>query len=231
MSAVDYTPNPVIPDRLYVHKKKKFNVEEALLAALDVTFHVRGPEDVTDVVCLRLESYMLPNDPIFSANNSLMRKRLELVRTSLTVAQAARDSHRLELLVEAQDTDIHGNLDVALGVIEAEKESVQQQQEHAVMNWCRDRGWLKEEKKQWQVLAMIQRGLTVHSSGKFLTCVHHRSQMHGFDDCLRHFTVYKKYWHRNEKPPLDELAANIQDQEADQTTDGTTVLQRYFGSL
>ena len=230
MSAVHYTPNPAIPDRFYFPKKKKFNVEEALLAALDVTFHVRGPEDVTDVVCLRLQSYMRPNDPILSANNSLMRKRLELVRTSLNVAQAARDSHRLELLVEAQDTDIHGNLDVALGVIEAEKESVQQQQEHAVMNWCRDRGWLKEEEQQWLLLAMIQRGLTVHSSGEFLTCVHHRKQMHCFDDCLGHFTVYK-YWHRNEKPPLDELAASIQDQEADQTADGTPVLRRYFGSL
>ena len=31
--------------------------------------------------------------------------------------------------------------------------------------------------------------------------------------------------------PLDELAANLQDQEADQTADGTTVLQRYFESL
>ena len=83
MSAVDYTPNPAIPDRLHVQKKKKFTVEKALLAALDVTSRVRGPVDVTDVVCLRLQSYMRQDDPIFSANNYSMMRRLELVRSIL----------------------------------------------------------------------------------------------------------------------------------------------------
>ena len=120
MCAEDYTPNPVIPERLYIREKKRFTVEEALLGALDVTTQVRGPRDVTDVVCLRLQSYMRENDPIFSADNYSVMRRLEVVRRSLNVAQAALDSGRLELLVESQDTAMHGDSDAALGVIDAE---------------------------------------------------------------------------------------------------------------
>ena len=120
MSAEDYTPNPVIPERLYIREKKRFTVEEALLGALGVTTQVRGPRDVTDVVCLRLQSYMRENDPIFSADNYSVMRRLEVVRRSLNVAQAALDSGRLELLVESQNTAMHGDSDTALGVIDAE---------------------------------------------------------------------------------------------------------------
>ena len=120
MCAEDYTPNPVIPERLYIREKKRFTVEEALLGALGVTTQVRGPRDVTDVVCLRLQSYMRENDPIFSADNYSVMRRLEVVRRSLNVAQAALDSGRLELLVESQNTAMHGYSATALGVIDAE---------------------------------------------------------------------------------------------------------------
>ena len=58
-------------------------------------------------------------------------------------------------------------------------------------------------------MAMIQRGLVVHDSGDFLTCLHHNKQLHGFDACVSHFTVVKNF-HQNEAPSLDDLAENIQ---------------------
>ena len=128
---------------------------------------------------------------------------------------------------------MHGNLRAALGVLEAEAESVPQQQEHAVMNWCRDKGWLKPEDRQWKLLAMIQRGLVVHDSVDCLTCLHHNKQLHGFE-CVRHFTVVNNF-HQNEAPSLHHLAENIeinvQNEQADEATGGSAVLTRYFGLL
>ena len=100
MSAEDYTPNPVIPESLSIREKKSFTVEEALLGALEVSSQVRGPQDVTDVVCLRLQSYMCEDDPILSADNYSVMRRLEVVRRSLKIAKTARDGRSLQLLEE-----------------------------------------------------------------------------------------------------------------------------------
>ncbi len=75
---------------------------------------------------------------------------------------------------------------------------------------------------------MIQRGLIIASSGTFLTCVHCHKQIHDFGECLKHFTEYKNR-HLKEKPSLDDLADNIKRNESDETTDGSSVLERYFG--
>ena len=100
MSTDSYTPHPVIPESLLFREKKSFTVEEALLGALVVSTRVRGPQDVTDVVCLRLQSYMCKDDPIFSADNYSVLRRLEVVRRSLKIAKTAHDSRSLQLLEE-----------------------------------------------------------------------------------------------------------------------------------
>ena len=54
---------------------------------------------------------------------------------------------------------------------------------------------------------MIHRGLIVDTAGTFLTCCHHKKQLWGFEACVNHFTVHK-YFHRDERPSLEELAEN-----------------------
>ena len=65
---------------------------------------------MTDVVCLRLQSYMCVDDPILSANNYSVMPRLEVVRRSLNIAKTARDGRKLQLLVEGQNTGMHGGI-------------------------------------------------------------------------------------------------------------------------
>ena len=195
MSEVDYDPIPVIPAVIYYTSKIFFSVEEALKSTLHQTTKVRSNQDGTDVVCLRLRSYMLNHDPIFLADDQVVEKRLDALRTELQTAKMARDSRRLQLLVEGDNSAMHGDLHAALGVIDADDRSVHELQQHSVMNWCRDRGWLRKEDNEWRLLAMIQRGLVIDSDGTFLTCAHHRKQMHGFDECLKHVSEYKQYYH------------------------------------
>ena len=78
------------------------------------------------------------------------------------------------------------------------------------------------------MLAMIQRGLIVHAEGVYLTCVHHKKQLWGFQDCVDHFTINKN-WHKHDVPSLEQLAANIRNQNADESLGEHVVLQQYFG--
>ena len=100
MSRDSYTPHPVIPESPLFREKKSFTVEEALLGALLVSTQVRGRQDVTDVVCLRLQRYMCKDDPIFSADNSSVLRRLEVLRRSLKIGKRAHDGRSLQLLEE-----------------------------------------------------------------------------------------------------------------------------------
>ena len=88
--------------------------------------------------------------------------------------------------------------------------SVRQQQAQKVMDWCYNRGWLNEEERRWNLLAMIQRGLIVHVSGTYLTCSHHKKQFHSFHSCQQHFNMVKNF-HSGETPSLDELAEHIRE--------------------
>jgi hypothetical protein len=225
MSEADYAPILEIPNRLWNREKNAFTVEEALRGALEVTTKCRGSPDI---VCLRLRKYMCEDDAILSADNHLVERRLDAVRKTVDIAQSARESHRLQVLVEGDNVAMHGDLQAALGVIDAEAETVRQQRDHVVMNWCRDRGWFTLEENEWKVLAMIHRGLIVDSSGTFLTCVHHKTQLHGFDLCRNHFTVTKNC-HLHDNPCLNELADNIKSGRFDETDDGASVLRSYFG--
>ena len=76
---------------------------------------------------------------------------------------------------------------------------------------------------------MIQRGLIIHSSREYLTCVHHQKQIWTWADCMGHFSTYKNSGHFQETPPLQDLADIIQRGQFDQTTDHVSVLRRYFG--
>ena len=192
-----------------------------------MTTKVRGSQSVSDIVCLRLKSYMKEDDPLLTDG---VKKQLDAVRHKIELEQLARDSQRLQSLVELKNKEMHGNLEAALNVIQVEANTVLQQQDHEVMNWCRDKGWLNDEEKQWQVLAMIQRGLIINSTGEFLTCAHHKKQMHGFDECLKHFTFYKNY-HLEEQPSIPVLAENIKNDHFDASTGYASVLERYFGGL
>ena len=113
-------------------KKKCFTVEEVLRAGLQVTFKVRSSQDPFDLVCLRLQSYMVQNDAILQDQE--VKRRLETLRAGVTTAQNARDSAKLQMLVESANDTIHGDLNAALGVIEATAQTVDQQQDHSVMN-------------------------------------------------------------------------------------------------
>ena len=155
--------------------KKSFTVEEVLRAGLQVILKVRSPQSPFDLVCLRLRSYMLQTDPILQDQE--VKRRLEALRAGVTTAQAARDSSKLQVLVESANDAVHGDLRAALGVIEATAQTVDQQQDHSVMHWCRDKGWLNDEEHQWLLLAMIQRGLITHLSEPCLSCVHHNKQL------------------------------------------------------
>ena len=60
---------------------------------------------------------MLQNDPILQDQE--VKRRLEALRAGVTTAQAARDSSKLQVLVESANDAVHGDLRAALGVIEA----------------------------------------------------------------------------------------------------------------
>ena len=90
------------------------------------------------------------------------------------------------------------------------------------MNWCR------EESRQWQLLAMIERGVMIAPGGAFLTCVHHKKHLHSFDACWEHFTA-SNTWHLRELPSIHDLAENIHRSHTDEATEGSSALQRYFG--
>ena len=125
---------------------------------------------------------MCEDDPILVTNIQEVERRLEAVRANVNTAKVARDSSRLKVSVESANDAIHGDLTAALGVIEATAQTVDQQQDHSVMNWCRDKGWLNDEEHQWLLLAMIQRGLSTHLLGTCLTCAHHDKQLWGFGE-------------------------------------------------
>ena len=74
-----------------------YNVEEALRGALEVTFKVRAAKKITDVVCLRLRSCMLDNDPILLADNHAVEKRWNAVRATKLTKQAAQGRARLQM--------------------------------------------------------------------------------------------------------------------------------------
>ena len=116
----------------------------------------------------------------------------------------------------------------AMGVITAGNETVHSKQEHEVMNFFRDEGvFVRDSKKRWQALAMIERGLIMHADKPCLTCLHHPRQLWGFGACVSHFTETKG--HKNEKPELDELATMLEKKHDDETADGTASLLHYFG--
>ena len=228
MSESDYSPEPVIPLTLSIREKRVYTVDEVLREALRDTTKVRAALDSSDIVCLRLRSYMSEDDAILSADNHLVETQLQAVRHAVDIAQAARASSRLQSLVDGDNGDMHGDLQAALGVIDAETQVVRGAQEHIVMNWCKDKGWLQPEERQWKLLAMIRRGLVVDSSGAFLSCAHHNKQMHDFDECVRHFAEYKT-WHLDERPSLEELAESFQRGHSDELMGGASVLESYFG--
>ena len=226
MTEIEYAPIPEIPLVLLHREKPSFTVEEVLRAGLQVTLKVRSPQGPFDLVCLRLRSYMPQTDPILQ--DVEVKRRLEALRAGVTTAQAARDSARLQVLVESANDTVHGNLSAALGVIEATAQTVDQQQDHSVMHWCTDKGWLNDEEHQWLLLAMIQRGLITHLSGSCFSCVHHDKQLWGFGECVRHFTEVRTF-HLHEQPHLQDFAENLKRSHTDEITGGSSVLERYFG--
>ena len=130
-----------------------------------------------------MQSYLRDDDALLT---SVTRERLSVLRSALLAAEAARNSQRLQELVEGEDPSSHSTLLSALGSMSAEL-TVRQQQEHEVMNWTRDRGWLRNDANQWKILAMIQRGLSVAEGGGHLMCVRCQKQIHDYGQCQRHF--------------------------------------------
>ena len=228
MSKADYTPTPVIPDQVYYLQKKAYTVEEVLEQALGVTSRVRGSRDSSDVVCLRLRTYMQDDDPILQKDNSFVDGRLAALRQAFKTSKMAQDSRRLQSLVEGEDNAVRGDLQAALGVLETTAQTMDEQQEHEVMNWCKDKGWLQSESDEWMLLAMIHRGLIRDPCDQFLTCVHHKKQMHDYKECVRHFSEYRTF-HLSENPSLEDLAANLQTLNVEEATGGSALLERFFG--
>ena len=202
------------------------------MAALTVTTKCnKDSRDALDIVCLRLLSYMNPNDPILFENNGAVKDQLDLVRSAQHVKRTAGDTAKLEALWGHDDL-MYDDFHTALSKINAGNGPVHSMQEHAVMNFFRDKGLFdKDTEKQWQVLAMIQRGLIMHDVEKCLTCScgkHRGKQLWGFQACVEHFTTVKT-WHQSEKPVLEDLARILKTRHHDETCDGMTVLERYFG--
>ena len=227
MSAQDYKPEPTFPGRVQHSAKERWDVHRALGAALQSTSKVRGPQVPTDVVCLRCFRFLPEDDPVLTLS---IKRDLEILRSQLETQQNVRDCCKLQMLVEGDVTSRRPSLDKAFGVLRAEINCRQEQIEHEVMNWCHNKGWLRNEKKQWTVLAMVQRGLKVHESGDHLTCLHHKQQLHTFDNCVFHYTE-KKCFHRDEAPSLEDLAANIENEHTDTVIGETAVLERFYGYL
>ena len=72
---------------------------------------------------------------------------------------------------------------------------------------------------------MIERCLMIAPCGTYLTCVHHKKQLHGFDACWDHFTVTKTF-HFREKPSLDDLAENIKRSHTEEAMGDSSEVQR-----
>ena len=227
MSVQDYKPEPTFPGRVQYPAKERWDVDRALTAALQSTSKVRGPQAPTDVVCLRCFRFLPQDDPVLTPP---IKRTLRTLRNELETQQHARDCCKLQMLVEGDITSRRPCLDKAFGVLRAEVNSRQEEVEHEVMNWCHNKGWLRNEKRQWTVLAMVQRGLKVHESGEHLCCLHHKQQLHTFDNCVFHYTE-KRCFHRDEAPSLEDLAANIENEHADTVMDETAILERFYGHL
>ena len=131
--------------------KAEFTVDEALASALRNETKVRNA----------LDRY-----PLAFAHDD----RLSQVRAALEDAQLARHSARLEELITSSEPELWGQIDKALGIAEQELEAARPQRADDVADWCKNHSWLAagDEDSQCRLLAMIQRGLSVHSSGKCL---------------------------------------------------------------
>ena len=228
MSAQDFRPEPTIPGRLQYGSKERWDVDAALSAALQCTTKVRGPQAPTDIVCLRCQCFLPEDDEVLTPS---VIRNLAKIQSDLETQQQARNCCKLQMLIEGDVTSRFPDLDKAFGVLRAEANCRQEQQEHEVMNWCNNKGWLKLEKNQWTVLAMVQRGLKVHESGEYLTCLHHSTQLHTLDNCVYHFTQKKKCFHLKESPCLEDLAGNIENERTDAVTGESAVLERFYGCL
>ena len=75
------------------------------------------------------------NNPLFVARNGEVDRRLVAVRDALHTEKMARESAKLQSLVEGQNGGVLGNVDVALGVIEADGAIKDQEESQHVMNW------------------------------------------------------------------------------------------------
>ena len=220
-----------IPEKAYFPCKAEFTVDEALASALRNETKVRGALDRYDIVCLRLHSYLVDGDPVSFGEDD----RLSQVRAALEDAQLARHSARLEALVASSEPELWGQLDKALGIAEQELEAAKPQRADNVVDWCKNHSWLAagDEDSQCKLLAMIQKGLSVHSLGTCLTCVHHDKQLWSLGACWEHFTVVKNF-HRadadNIKEHADRLKQQSEQNDAEEDTTGDCVLSRFYGA-
>jgi len=237
MSEEDYKPRPVIPDQAHYREKRPLLAEDALKAALNEVTKVKGADTDSGnaIVALRLWEYMQPDDPILCENAGEIKRRLTAVQAVRRTEKLARDSERLQKLIQGEGGEAFGDLQKALGIQNAQAQPAEQEEEQAVLNWCVQKGWVPQEAQQWLLLAMIRRGLrqasaaeAVRWGGEHLSCAVCKKQIWSFSACRAHFTEVKNS-HRWETPDLEDLALNMQREAQDETTGGSAVLQRYFG--
>ena len=235
MSDKPYTPQPVIPVRVHHHEKQPLLAEAALKAAFNEVTKCKG--SVEDIVCLRLWRYMEPDDPILLENDGEIRRRLVALEEARFTAQLARDSERLQKLVDGDlGHDAFGDLNKALGIQAAAAQPAEAEEEQAVVNWCTQKGWVPEEAQQFLLLAMIRRGLRQASAaeaqrcgGEHLFCIVCKKHLWSFSECQSHFSGKQKNSHQWDTPHIEALAINLKYETEDANTGGSAVLKRYFG--
>ena len=204
MSSWRYRPKPDVPDSHH-RIKESVGVEAALRSALRNTQLVKGGHGHTDLVCLRLRTYLRDDDPLLQ--DAGVVQFLDEVAAKADDKFAASACCRLERFLNVND-ELNNKLDVAMGVLQAREAATDASRQ--TLEWCRHKNWFSDTYIEKHFEAMISRGLTKHSTEECLTCVHHNRQLWGAAQCWEHFTRVAN-WHRNELPSLSDVVDRLRD--------------------
>ena len=195
LSTYEYLPEPTIPDCSWpVPKKLELqSTDEILLSALRQKTKVRSPLNHLDVVGLRLWSYLPCDDPLLTRPDAV--KIRDDMTKSLLDEKSARDCTKFATNVNdafvGTDADSDRALTAALGQAFGAKDVEDQAAlaREQMIAYCNDKALPQGSVTEWQLAAMIERGLIQHVSEPCLSCEHHSKQLWSLEAAWQHFTV------------------------------------------
>jgi hypothetical protein len=164
------------------------------------------PLDDFDRVGLRLQTYLLPHDPLLN-DKSLMSAVADFKREIQERRTATACANLANLL--SANVAIDDALNIAIGI--QDNEQALRVTNMDTMHWVMEHNFCTASVNEYFIRAMCSRGLVVHESGECLTCKHHATPPQLWDAAaaLFHFTE-KKSFHRHQQPSIATLAHELE---------------------